>query len=247
MKLIEKGILNKTINSKSEAMEYKMGFIGEEHLEEILSLQKKVSEDLGDNEIFVEDSREFILNEVLALGKGVAMGVFVCDKLVAFRTISLPLPDSEYNLAREVGLSENETDKVAILEATVVHTDFRGNRLQKKMLNHSIELLQKQGYRYICATVSPYNYPSLSTVMSFNLTIRDLKIREGIYDGKLRFLLVRDLAETVNNNYDEVARVLNTDIAKQHQFLKEGFIGFEISKKENCFEIKYGMREGVLS
>ncbi|MGV8145235.1 MAG: GNAT family N-acetyltransferase [Alkaliphilus sp.] len=240
MKHIREGIINKRINGSREPMKYKLSFIGKEYLQEIIELQERVSEGLDNEEIFVGDGREFIQNEVLTQGKGVAMGVFVDGRLVAFRTITFPLADSVHNLGREIGLCGNELNKVAVLEATVVHADYRGNQLQKKMLKYSISLIKERGYRYICATVSPYNYPSLSSVMSFNLTIRDLQIRGGIYGGRLRFLLVRDLREEINKDYKKTISVFNAEIDKQSQLLKEGFIGFEISKKAEKYEIKYG-------
>jgi ribosomal protein S18 acetylase RimI-like enzyme len=240
MNCLEKDILYRNHENLRIPSDYEIIFANENYLDKIMELQDYVTAGLPDTQTFVGDSREFILNEVMAEGKGIAMGVISDDNLVAFRTISFPFPDSESNLGREWGLPEGELGKVAILEATVVHPDYRGNRLQRKMLSHGIKLIEERGYRYICATVSPFNYPSLSTVMSFGFMIRDIQSRGGVYEGRIRFLLGKDLKEPSNGYPTEIVSVSNSDIVVQTDLLKEGFIGFALHKRPDGFDILYG-------
>lgn len=240
MNCLEKDILYRIQDNIRIPSEYEINFVGENYLDQIMELQEYVTNTLPDVQTFVGDPREFILSDVMSEGKGIAMGVISDNKLVAFRTISFPSPDSENNLGRELGLPECELDKVAIFEATVVHPDYRGNRLQRKMINHGIKLIEELGFRYICATISPFNYPSLSTVMSFGFLIRDLQSRGGVYEGRLRFLLGKDLKESSNGNPTEIISVVNSDIQTQENLLKDGFVGFALHKKPNGFDILYG-------
>ena len=233
MRFIESGDLNKKVG-------YKIAFVENPQIvDEVVKLQQLVKDDLNNPETYVMDSKEFLLNEILPQGKGFMIGVFSEGSLIALRTISFPAPDSEYNLAAELDIPKNELNKVAVLEATIVHPDYRGNRLQRKMLGYTLPRLEEKGYIHVCSTISPYNYPSLSSVMSFGLTIRDLKIRGGVYGGKLRFLLARNLENDIEKYTDNVT-VGNGNIQIQQQLLEEGYIGHTLVKKDNNFNIIYG-------
>lgn len=238
--IMEQGILNKHEGERQLRVPYEMLLINEDYLEDVLALQAFVSNSLDNEETFVADSREFMLEEILAPDRGRMIGVFAEGKLIAYRNISFPKPDSDYNLGRETDLPEDERSKVSILEATVVHPQYRGNRLQARLLKHTIPLIEELGYFHVFSTISPYNYPSLKNVMDADLVIRDLKCRGGVYEGKLRFLLARDLRKPYNIDLIEKIVLSNSDIEKQQALLKKGFIGYKLEKIAEGFNIFYG-------
>ncbi len=229
---IESGILKRSINNTVRMVNYEMKFLNESHLEEILQLQKMVSDALDNQELFVTDAREFILEQVLRPGRGKAIGIFVNNSLVAYRTVSFP-GNSDWNLGRELGIAEEELDKVVHLEATAVHPEYRGNRLQVRMLKHTIDYVQQQGFFHILSTVSPYNYPSLKSVISYQLAIKALSLREGVYGGKLRYLLSRDLRDIKIMAAVASVMVKNKDIVQQIKLLEAGYVGDYVEKADD--------------
>ncbi|AOT70811.1 GNAT family N-acetyltransferase [Geosporobacter ferrireducens] len=238
--LLEQGILNKIEGEKRIRVPYEMMLIDAAYLNDVLALQAFVSNHLENEQTFVADSETFMREEILAPGRGRMIGVFSEGKLIAYRNISFPKPDSDYNLGRECNIPEEELGKVSILEATVVHPQYRGNRLQARLLKHTIPLLESLGYYHVFSTISPYNYPSLKNVMDTGLVIRDLKNRSGVYEGKLRFLLARDLRKPSRIDFVEQVVFSNRDIEKQQQLLQQGFIGYQLIKKAEGFDIIYG-------
>lgn len=232
---IENGTLKRTRGNIIKIVNYEMKYLNESHIEEILRLQDKVAHSLKNKELFVSDSRDFILNNVLKTGSGIAIGIFVDKKLIAYRTAAFP-GKSDWNLGRELGIEEAELDKVVHLEATAVHPDYRGNRLQARMLTHTISYIEKLGYSYILSTVSPFNYPSLKNVISSELSIYALNLRGGIYESKLRYLLLRNLKDIKVNPPKSVVKVKNKNISLQMKLLEAGYVGATIERAGNSFE-----------
>jgi len=236
MDFIEAGIIKRTKNNTVRMVSYEMKFLNESHIEEILQLQDIVAHSLNDKELFVSDSRDFIMEQVLKPGRGKAIGIFVKNQLIAYRTVAFP-GKTEWNLGRDLGIAEEELDKVAHLEATAVHPEYRGNRLQAKMLKHTIILVEALGFHYILSTVSPYNYPSLKSVIGSELSIYSLNLREGIYGGKLRYLLFRDLKDMKKKRQPKsIVKVKNKNISLQMKLLEAGYIGDTIERHGNSME-----------
>ena len=212
-------------------------------IDEIMELQNEIVNNLSNVQTFANDSREFILNEVFNDKTGKAIGVFSGNRLVAFRTMTFP-GNSDWNLGRELNLPENELDRVAHLEATVVHSEYSGNRLQAKMMKHTLRIIDEMGLFHICSTVSPFNYPSLKNVMDAGLTIRALRQREGPYEGKWRFLLSRDTRQDLEQKFESCVEIENEKLVEQQEILKKNFVGFLLTRNNyssNLFKIHYGL------
>jgi len=238
--IIERGTLRRTIILDEE---YEMVILDKTNIDEIVDLQDKIVKNLNNPEVFVMDSREFILNSVLEKGKGLAIGVYADNKLIAFRTVSFP-GKSEINMGREIDIPLEELDHVAHLESTVVDFGYRGNRLQAKMMKHTFKILSELGYYHILCTVSPFNYPSLKNVMDADLIIKALSKRGGPYEGKWRFLLARDLRNTDTREYTCNVEIENNNLEKQQELLKKGFEGFSLCRNRYVsdeFIIHYGI------
>ena len=70
----------------------------------------------------------------------------------------------EDNLGRDIGMKEDELERVVHMESAVVLQNFRGNHLQEKMLRFGETLIDKNQYHYFMATVSPKNPASYLTL-----------------------------------------------------------------------------------
>ncbi len=246
MKLIETGFLYQHTAEEITEKPYQMLRLGPGRAQEIFSLQKIVYEAQDDPQKFVPDPVESFQDVMLVEGKGFSIGVFVEEQLIAVRTVSFP-GKGEENLGREIGLTEeSELDKVAILEATMVRPDYRGNALQKKMLVHTMKFIREYGCCHVLSTVSPFNYPSLSSVMHAGLYIKNLKLRTGVYGGKLRFLMAKNICREEPMNFSDTITLKNTEIKKQQLLMEKGYLGFkleEIPEEPDQFMVYYGCPE----
>lgn len=238
-RLIEDGLLKRTIIKYEE---YEMRFLDKSNIDQMIELQDEVVKNLNDAETFVKDSRDFI-SDILNDEMGRAIGVFADNRLIAFRTISFP-GSSEANMGRELNIPEEELDRVVHLEATMVHPEYRGNRLQAKMMKHTFRIIDALGYFYVCTTVSPFNYPSLKNVMDAGLTIRTLSQRGGQYENKWRFLLFVDTRYSAAKKFRDHIEVKNGRLARQQELLNQGYIGFALTRlnyPSDEFIIHYGL------
>lgn len=237
--IIKTGALTATAYGNRAEVQYEMRFLNSSHLKEMLALQDFIKNELSDKRVFVPDDKDFLLKQVLMPNRGRAIGVFVNHSLIAFRTITFP-GKNHHNLGRDLKLTPQNLMKVAHLESTVVHPFFRGNGLQAKMLMPTLDIIKASGYSYVLVTISPFNYPSLSTIIKANFLIRDLKSRGGVYNGKIRCLLFKDLNKSGLQEYQDIVSIPNSMTYKQEKLLKEGYVGFGLEKAANAFNILYG-------
>ena len=76
-----------------------------------------------------------------------------------------------------------------VTDSAVVHPDWRGNGLQRHMLEAALPLLP-ESITHLGATVSPANPYSLSNALACGFTIR---ARREMYGGFDRYLLAKEL------------------------------------------------------
>ncbi|MCR1898734.1 GNAT family N-acetyltransferase [Irregularibacter muris] len=238
---IEKGILKKKERDTFKEVEYFMRDLNQKDIDKIMELKDFVVKNIENSEVFASSSREILLQEVLKSNKGLALGIFVKDELVAYRSVKFP-GDAAYNIGREISLPENELGKVIYLQATVVHPDYRGNGIQKKTLEYIFNLAREKRLWHILSTISPYNYHSLKNTLDYQLRIKELKARSGGYGGSLRYILHRDLRENQEKVYQEIIAIDHKDIKEQSNLLKRGYEGFAIEKDQDSYKISYGSR-----
>ena len=92
---------------------------------------------------------------------------------------------SEHNYAAFLGVPKSEWDHWANADSAIVHPDWRGNGLQRKLLEAALPLL-RPGIVGIGATVSPENQYSLNNALASGFTIA---ARREMYGGYDRYLL----------------------------------------------------------
>ena len=202
-----------------------------DHLEDVLLLQDIVLGTL-ENKGFLsplskEEYAECIQNHLM-------VGVFIDERLIAFRTLAIPVIDEDH-LGYDIGLSAEQLDKVVYQEITNVHPSYRGYGLQKKLGEIVMELLDSSPYTYVCATVAPFNIASLKDKLSQGMVIGALKRK---YGNMLRYVFYKKLHETRKTSVD----FLDIDMAeteKQQQLLAEGWIGTSVSQKEDTWYVTY--------
>lgn len=216
---------------------FKVRKLGVEDLEEILEVQTQVVQAMqgpGILQPLMKEEYQYILE-----GKGLMIGAFTGNEMIAFRALLIP-PIDEEHLGRDIGLPENELPKVLYQEISNVLPAFRGNHLQKILAGVIMEELSKENYgcRYICCTVAPFNIPSLKDKFAQGMKIAALKEK---YGGSLRYIFVKDLEEnkekaTLNQ---ESTRIKMGDTEGQKKLILHGWRGIRMEEEEGDHWVVY--------
>lgn len=149
------------------------------------ALQNEVRAAMPHPEQFVPDTQE---NITAYLAHDLCLGVFDGERLGAYFILRY-CGQSEHNYAAFLGIPQAEWDHWANADSAVVHPDWRGNGLQRAMLEAALPLLPPQ-ITHLGATVSPDNSYSLHNAQAGGFVIR---CRREMYGGYDRYLLEKQL------------------------------------------------------
>ncbi|MFC5543379.1 GNAT family N-acetyltransferase [Ureibacillus suwonensis] len=204
-----------------------------DHIPQILDLQQAVVDSLPDKQTLEPLSDEefrFILE-----GNGLMIGVFIEDRLIAFRALLIPEMDDQ-GLGKDIGLTEEEDLKrVLYQEISNVHPDFRGYGLQKKMAQIIMKHIDMSNFDYVLATVMPYNIPSIKDKLHQGMYIAALKEK---YGGKLRYIFFKPLHKKPKLKKESVFISMG-DIEGQKNLLHNGYIGVAIKEQGDDWFVEY--------
>jgi hypothetical protein len=185
---------------------------------------------LPDKQIFrLTTVREF--REILRRRESV-IGIHSNGSLIAYNIVSIPGKDDD-NFGADIGISPEELCKVAHLKAVVVHPEFRGSGLQRKMAAIHLKVLRDAGFKHVCSTVSPKNCISVKNHLASGFVIRGLKVK---YGGLLRYIMYKNIFEVphhLTKSVAEVESVGSSDLERQKELLDRGFVGYEMIRCTN--------------
>lgn len=145
------------------------------------ALQNEVRAAMPHPEQFVPDTLENIADY---LRTGVCIGAWQQGRLGAYLILRL-CGQSDENYAAFLGVPQSQWQHWANADSAVVHPDWRGNGLQRKLLEAALPLL-RPGIVGIGATVSPENQYSLNNALACGFAIA---ARREMYGGYDRYLL----------------------------------------------------------
>ena len=113
-------------------------------------------------------------------------------KIVGFQLVMYPISESQ-NPGFDLGYSDADAELVLVIDAVVVHPDYRGQKLQSRMISMAEEIGIKRGKHIFIARVDIHNEYSLSNFIAEDYrrcrTYRDMR-------GVERELLVKRLRDT---------------------------------------------------
>jgi ribosomal protein S18 acetylase RimI-like enzyme len=232
--VIESGRIKKNKGSiLQEDVSYEMRFMDEDDLKDMMALQEIIVQNLSDKEIFRTHAPDYFLDHFKV--ENSVIGTFTDDGLIAYNVLYFPGVDGD-NFGTDIDLPSDELDKVVHMETVAVHPAFRGNSLQRKMGGVHLRTIQEMGYEHVCCMVSPKNHPSLQNIFSNGLVIKALKIKFG---WRLRYIMHRNLLRPSAIGSEEI-RIDSFNIEGQVDLLQKGFLGFQMIKLVDGFEISYG-------
>ncbi len=215
--------------TRRRALKYTVGILNEKHLPQVMALQEVIVQNLQQPDLLHSFSRDFMKQHMEE--RGVVLGVFVQNRLIAFRNLYYPeLGDKEWNLGLDLGLAEEELAKVANLQLVCVHPRYRGNGLALKMNQISLGLLRQRGtHPHVCATVSPYNIWNIPVLLASGFHIAKLKSK---YGGKIRYIVYQDLRHPIIFDDQSAVWVRLDDLDTQKRWLCSGFYGVALRRRQ---------------
>ncbi len=203
-------------------------------LPKILQLQNKVLANLESQQILqplYQDEFTYILQ-----GNGDMIGIFLQDRLIAFRAMLIPKPEKEF-LGELAGIPGDDRKQIIYSEISNVDPEYRGNGLQHYMGKVLMDRIDREKFRYVLTTVAPFNIPSLKD--KFRLGMNIVALAE-MYNGKLRYVLKKDLQQSPQESL-RVKHILIPmgDIEKQRHYLKEGYSGISMEEQEGEWNVLF--------
>jgi hypothetical protein len=207
-------------------------------MQEMLDLQELVVHHLPVPEIFRQHDRSY-LQELFRRGQSAersALGVTTRKGLIAYSIIHFPGLARD-NLGRDIGLPERELEKVAHLQAAMVHPAYRGNGLQRKMAALHLHVIENLGYEHVYCTISPWNSYSLRNMLASGFGILGLVPK---FEGWWRFIMYKNILHEMKqyDSRDEI-RINASDMQGQIELLNQGFAGRKVIPLPCGFEVCY--------
>jgi len=149
----------------------------------------QIKQGMEQPEWFVAGDRTYVERHISAQGFTVVAEAMQGknSRIVAAFVVDVP-GDKAENLGFELTLDQAERRKVAHMDTVAVLPEYRGHRLQERLLEVAEEKTFQQGMKYLMCTVHPENRYSLNSMMSRGYRIIGTK---GMYGGFLRHILYK--------------------------------------------------------
>lgn len=201
-------------------------YLSLKNLADVVALQKVVINYLDKKELLETLSVKELEN---VLSQPYAVGIYVDNVLIAFRTFLIPHLDERGHLADDVGVNR---DASIYSELSLVHPEYRGLGIQTKMGKLLIESVRRDNtFRYVLATVAPDNIPSLKDKFKLGFQIYNTSYK---YGHKLRHIMMRDLEDLENLENDSENNEISVSLKDTEWMLKYGhaYVGFGMENGE---------------
>ncbi|MGN0707169.1 MAG: GNAT family N-acetyltransferase [Faecalibacterium sp.] len=151
----------------------------------VFRLQNEVHAGMPHPEQFVPDTLD---NLSRYLRQDLCVGAWQGERLGAYLILRL-CGGSPENYAAFLGVPKEEWPQWANADSAVVHPDWRGNGLQRVLLQAALPMLPP-GIKALGATISPENRYSLNNALAMGFRV---ECRREMYGGFDRYLLRKDL------------------------------------------------------
>ncbi len=204
-----------------------------EEVGEIEALQRLTYGTLVDRDLFKPAPPGFF--ESVIGGRGSVLGRRLEGRLIAFGTLLTGL-DSKDGARRRLGLDERVP--LAMMQGVVVHPDYRGHHLHRRLLRHRLALLRPAETWHVYASAAPGNTASWCNMMAEGYQVADIGV---MYQRLLRYTLHRPLRPSPASPEDpDLVWTDPMDEPVQAALLKGGARGLARRTQAGKVEIGYG-------
>ena len=146
--------------------------------------------ELDRKEWFVADNAEYTY-EMLKSKKGIGYKAVAVDTndIAGVFMVTVPGVGRE-NLGYDAGLKEDELPLVAHMDSVAILKEYRGHKLQYRLMQEAEKDLRKKGFKYLMCTVHPDNCYSRNNVVSQGY--RSVGVKEK-YGGYIREIFLKNM------------------------------------------------------
>lgn len=152
----------------------------------IMAVMDVVTEQMRHNTWFVPSDADFVARAITDEGLAV-VAENDCGQIVAAFIVYLP-GEGEGNLGCDLHLPKDQLHLVAHMDTVIVLPEYRGHRLQQRLLAAAEAELTQCGCRYLMCTIHPENTYSLGNMKAAGYEVMLTKEK---YGGKLRHVLLK--------------------------------------------------------
>ncbi|MCD8396938.1 MAG: GNAT family N-acetyltransferase [Lachnospiraceae bacterium] len=111
------------------------------------------------------------------------------NRLAGIFTVAFP-DDEPKSMGHDIGFSLEQCRLLAHMDSAAVLPEFRGFRLQYRLMAAAEEELRGMGFHYLAATVHPENHASKDTMLRLGYQVMATKEK---YNGNLRHIMLKAL------------------------------------------------------
>lgn len=161
--------------------------VTEQDIPDILRMIHEIYSELPNKEWFSLDSDEEVTSYMMTGGFGLKA---MCDGRLAGVFIARAKNLGNENLGYDLKFDEEQRKQSAHMEIAMVRKEYRGQGLQRKMMEESEQILKEQGYHYLLGTAHPDNVASVNTFLK--LQYEQVMTKEK-YGGMKRSIFCKEI------------------------------------------------------
>ncbi len=161
---------------KYDVNEFVFRQCGSADLEDILFIQEEAFRVLPDPSLLRRNTSEMLAS--CLTDPHYTLGVFHKDKLAAFGILYDGLQTDE-NIGIDMGLTGEKLNDVINFKLVIVLPEYRGNSLQRLIIERLSETARQKNKKIMCATVSPDNAHSISNFEKCGFILHSVKTKYG--------------------------------------------------------------------
>ena len=159
---------------------------------------------------------------------GMLLGLYWQTQLVAVCGVIFP-GNREDNLAKDLNLPKQAQMQTAHIEVSLVAKDFCGQGIHSFLIGQAIQRLKEEGRaKYVFATISPFNLPSLSGALKNGMIIYTLSKK---YNELYRYIVGASLLQPQSFLPQQPKTVLLEDLQTQQQLFLNGYRACRLIKQ----------------
>ena len=139
--------------------------VTEQDIPDILRMIREIYSELPNKEWFSLDSDEEVTSYMTTGGFGLKA---MCDGRLAGVFIARTKNIWDENLGYDLKFDEEQRKQSAHMEIAMVRKEYRGQGLQRHMMEKAEEILKEQGFHYLLGTAHPDNAASVNSFLRLN-------------------------------------------------------------------------------
>ena len=215
---------------------YEMRTLNQNDLPDVLELYNIVINNLTNKNFLWRYTDEMVA--LFLTNKAVAAGVVVNKRLVGVRVLYFHDLDDKENPLVDLDFPYKITADSAL---SIVHPDFRGNSLQRKMGLNILKMAQEDGaFENFCSVVAPGNYASIKDKFSLDMVVVKLLPK---FSGLWRYVFYRNMNQSWEIDKADIIFVASNDYSQQIKLLEQGYYGFRLAEDKGVIGLCFGKRK----